>query len=86
MVNLTPEQVQAALSSKLLALRDAEDRLASGVQQVRHADTSSITYQDAEVQRKVVADLKADIAALCRLSGQGPGRVRQVYYTSTKGL
>jgi len=60
--------------------------LESGLQQVRHSDGSGLTYQDAEVQRKVVADLRADIAALYRQSGQIPRRTRQVYFTSTKGL
>lgn len=86
MVILTPEQAQIELTEKLGQLREIESRIASGVQQVRNADGSGITYQDAEAQRKVQADLKADIAALCRQLGQTPRRIRQVVYTSQKAL
>jgi len=86
MSDLTPEQVQAALSEA----RARRDRLArqmtTGVSQVTNADGSGLRYESSSERAKALRLVDDEIARLERQTGRRRRRAQVVYYGGGKGI
>jgi len=86
MSDLSPAQVQIALSDA----RARRDRLlrqmTTGLSQVTNADGSGLRYESSSERAKALRIVDDEIARLERQTGQRRRRAQVVYYGGGKGL